>query len=98
MVRGLSNGNVLIGVFSFGIGLDRRRVKLFDSTLQQATIVRDSTNPPQPIRYTGDSTLALDQPSQSLLVLNAEGKDVRVMALPRQQDFPISSDSYGHRG
>ena len=49
--------------------------------------MRDSTNPPQLIRYTGDSTLALDQPSQSLLVLNAEGKDVRVMALPRQQDF-----------
>jgi hypothetical protein len=43
---------------------------------------------PQLIRYLGDTTLALDQPSRTLKVLDAQGKTVRTMALPKQQDFP----------
>ncbi len=87
VVRGLSNGNVLVGVFASGIGLERRRVLLFDSTLKRIAQVRDSTSPPQLASLPADSTVTLDPASQALLVLNAEGKEVRVMALPRTQDF-----------
>lgn len=87
VARGLSDGNVLVGVFAFGGGNGRRRVKLFDSTLQQVTLVMDSTHMPQLIRFTGDSTVALDQPSNSLLVLDAKGNVARVMALPKPSDF-----------
>lgn len=88
VARGLSDGSVLVGVFAYAGGNGKRRVKLFDSTLQQVTLVMDSTHMPQLIRYTGDSTVALDQPSTSLLVLDAKGNVARVMALPKPADFP----------
>jgi hypothetical protein len=90
VTRGLSDGSVLVGVFAYGTppDLGRRRVKIFDATLQHITPVFDSTSMPQLIRYTGDSTLALDQPSRTIIVLDPKGKTVRTMALPRQQDFP----------
>jgi hypothetical protein len=90
VTRGLSDGSVLVGVFAYGTPPDpgRRRVKLFDATLQHITPISDSTSMPQLIRYAGDTTLALDQPSRTIIVLDAKGKTVRTMALPRQQDFP----------
>lgn len=88
ITRGLSDGRVLVGVFAFQQGISARRVKLFDSTLQHVTVLMDSSHMPQLIRYTGDSTLALEQPSQSLLVLDPNGKTARVMALPKARDFP----------
>jgi hypothetical protein len=87
VARGLSDGRVIVGVFAFQQGLDKRRVKLFDSTLQHVTLLMDVTHMPQLIRYSGDSTLALEQPSQSLLVLDPMGKVARVMALPKTGDF-----------
>jgi hypothetical protein len=88
ITRGLSDGRVLVGVFAFQQGIGARRVKLFDSTLQHVTVLMDSSHMPQLIRYIGDSTLALEQPSQSLLVLDPDGKTARVMALPKARDFP----------
>ena len=90
VTRGLSDGRVLVGVFAYGTPPDagRRRVKLFDSTLQSYKLIFDSTSMPQLIRYLGDTTLALDQPSRTMIVLDAQGKTVRSMAIPKQQDFP----------
>ena len=89
VTRPLSDGRVLVGVFAYGTPADlgRRRVKLFDSTLQSYKLIFDSTSMPQLIRYFGDTTLALDQSSRSMIVLDAEGKTVRTMAIPKQQDF-----------
>jgi hypothetical protein len=89
VTRGLSDGRVLVGVFAFGTPSDpgRRRVKLFDSTLQSYKLVFDSTQMPQLIRYFGDSTVALDAAARNLILLDGNGDKVRVMALPKQQDF-----------
>jgi hypothetical protein len=90
VTRGLPDGRVLVGVFAFGTPADlgRRRVKLFDSTLQSYKLIFDSTSMPQLIRYFGDSTLALDQASRSMIVLDGLGKTVRTIAIPKLQDFP----------
>jgi hypothetical protein len=98
--RGLSDGSVLVGVFAFGTppDLGRRRVKLFDPTLQSFKLIFDSTSMPQLIRYFGDTTLALDQASRTLIVLDAQGKTVRTMALPRQQTSGGLSVSFARRG
>jgi hypothetical protein len=83
VLRALSNGSVLVGVFPLAPVV--RRVVLFDSTLQHSTVVRDSANAPQLIGYTGDSTLALDNSSGTLLVLDQLGKVARAMAAPPRQ-------------
>src|SRR3954470_9415701 len=90
VTRGLPDGRVLVGVFAFGTPTDpgRRRVKLFDSTLQSYKLIFDSTSMPQLIRYFGDTTLALNPASRTLIVLDAQGNTVRTMAIPKQQDFP----------
>ena len=90
VTRALSDGRVLVGVFAFGTPPDpgRRRVKLFDSTLQSFKLIFDSTSMPQLIRYYGDTTLALDAASRTMIVLDGQGKTVRSMAIPKQQDFP----------
>src|SRR4051812_36680846 len=89
VTRGLSDGRVLVGVFAFGNPPDigRRRVMLFDSTLQHYKLIFDSTSMPRLIRYFGDTTLALNQPARSIIVLDGEGRTVRAMAIPKQQDF-----------
>src|SRR3954471_12545943 len=90
VARGLSDGRVLVGVFAFGTPPDngRRRVKLFDSTLQSYKLIFDSTSMPQLFRYFGDTTLALNPASRALIVLDGQGNTVRTMAIPKQQDFP----------
>jgi hypothetical protein len=91
VVRVLSNGSVMVN------DIGRRRVLLFDGGLSHATSVIDSasttgsamsTQVPssQLIRYTGDSSLYVDVATQALLVLDANGKVARVMALPRPSD------------
>ena len=90
VTRALPDGRVLVGVFAFGTPADpgRRRVKLFDSTLQSYKLIFDSTSMPQLIRYFGDTTLALDATARSMIVLDGQGKTVRTIAIPKQQDFP----------
>ncbi|HYV95897.1 MAG TPA: hypothetical protein VE967_00430 [Gemmatimonadaceae bacterium] len=90
VTRGLSDGRVLVGVFPYGLpnpDPNRRRVKLFDKSLQSFQLVRDSSQIPTLIRFTGDSTLILDVQSRALLVLDPGGKIARTMALPKTQDF-----------
>jgi hypothetical protein len=69
-----------------------RRVVMLDSTLSQSKIVADSLGANGNeysgrqaglIAYKGDSTLFIDPQSMSMVVLDAEGKSTRVMAVPR---------------
>jgi hypothetical protein len=88
-VRGTSEGHVIVGAGA------RQRVYVFDSTLQQFTMVADSGSGTGtlPIRttglipYLGDSTLLPDFGANALLVLDATGKNVRSMAPPRPADL-----------
>ena len=66
-------------------------IKLFDSTLTNSTMVSDSTQGTSTyygpygmdlIPYLGDSSLFADFPSQTILVLNADGVVVRALAPP----------------
>lgn len=93
-VRALSNGSVLVN------DLASRRVLLFDAKLASAKVVVDTIGGSEPdspakiqapaatlIRYLGDSTLYADRVSQSLLVLDGNGKVSRVMSFPRPSDI-----------
>jgi len=88
-VRHLPDGRVLVNDI---IG---RRVVMFDSALATATVVADTTSAtanaygPRPgglIAYHGDSTLFIDPASLSMLLIDANGKIVRVMSAPRAND------------
>lgn len=88
-VRHLPDGRVLVN------DILGRRVVLFDSSLATATVVADTTSAtanaygPRPgglIPYRGDSTLFIDPASLSMLLIDANGKIVRVMSAPRAQD------------
>jgi hypothetical protein len=93
-IRALSNGNILVN------DLASRRVLWFDATLAHSRVVIDTSGGAGPnapakviapaatlIRYLGDSTLYADRASQSLWVLDANGKVARVMAIPRPADI-----------
>ena len=88
-IRPLSDGRVLVNDIS------GRRVLLFDATLQDFTVVADSTSATSNaysgrfaglIPYRGDSTLFVDPQSLSMLVLDPAGKVARVMSVPSAQD------------
>jgi hypothetical protein len=88
-VRQLPDGRVLVN------DIVGRRVVLFDSSLASFTLVADTTSatsnaygarPGGLIAYRGDSTLFVDPASLSMLVLDANGKIVRVMSVPRPND------------
>lgn len=84
-VRQVAAGKVLVNDGG------KRMIKLFDSTLTNSTLVSDSTQGTSTyygpygmdlIRYLGDSSLFADFPSQTILVLNADGVVVRALAPP----------------
>ena len=88
-IRALSDGRVLVNE------PQSRRVLLFDATLQNFTVVADSTPATNNayggrfaglIAYRGDSTLFVDPQSLSMLVLDPAGKVARVMSVPNAQD------------
>lgn len=87
VVRPLSDGSVVVGVYGAGNTLKGQAVKLFDPTLQRVTILRDSTHLPQLIPLGGDSTVLLDRPSRAMLILDRSGRDARTMAIPKFSDF-----------
>lgn len=103
-IRELSNGNVLVNdPFT-------RRVLLFDAKLASSKVVIDTsggTGPDAPtkvqapaltlIPYLGDTTLYADRVSQSLLVLDANGKVARVMSIPRPTDIGMMAQ-WGEAG
>lgn len=103
-IRELSNGSVLLN------DPYTRRVLLFDAKLTSAKVVIDTiggTEPGAPakvqapaltlIPYLGDSTLYADRVSQSLLVLDADGKVARVMSVPRPSDIGMMAQ-WGEAG
>ena len=89
-VRALSNGSVLVN--------DRllRRLVMLDSTLRRINILAD-TAPGAPNRYgaqvaglipfVGDSSIFIDNESQSLIVIDPNGKFGRVIAPPKASDL-----------
>lgn len=103
-IRELPNGNVLLNdPFT-------RRVLLFDAKLASARVVIDTTGGTGPgapakaqvpaltlIHWLGDSTLYPDRASQSLLVLDANGKVARVMSIPRPADIGMMAQ-WGEAG
>lgn len=87
VVRALSDGSVLVGVYGTGSALIGQTVKLFDPTLQQVTVLRDSTQLPQLIPFAGDSTILLHRASRSMIIVDQQGRDARTIALPKLSDF-----------
>jgi len=88
-VRHLPDGRVLIN------DIVGRRVVMFDSSLATLTVIADTTSatanaygtrPGGLIAYRGDSTLFVDPASLSMLLIDPNGKIVRVMSAPRAQD------------
>jgi len=94
LARALPNGSVIVNdVF-------RRRLLLLDPTLENSTVIADSTSGavngygPRPgamIPYVGDSTLFLDPTAGSFLVIDPAGKVARVMSPPRPNDNNVIS-------
>ncbi|MBC8088878.1 MAG: hypothetical protein H7Z40_16560 [Phycisphaerae bacterium] len=103
-IRELSDGSVMLNdPFT-------RRVLLFDAKLAGAKVVIDTIGGAEPgapakiqqpaltlIPYLGDSTLYADRVSQSLLVLDANGKVARVMSIPRANDIGMMAQ-WGEAG
>lgn len=88
-VRQLSNGKLLVD------DAGKHQLTLFDSTLASGIVVRDSvpgtstSYGPKPvplIRYTGDSSLLVDENAGTMLVLNPNGQVAHVMA-PMHEDL-----------
>lgn len=98
-VRETSGGRVLVN------DPYRHQLILLDANLSNPIVAIDSSNPggqsygdyPSPnVKWLGDSTLHMDSPSRSLLVLDGSGKIIRTMAPPKQTDFGrIFSDQSG---
>lgn len=74
----------------------RHQLVLLDKNLSNAIVVIDSANPggqsygdwPVPlVKWRGDSTLFLDSPSKTMLVLSPSGQVIRTMAPPKQTDL-----------
>jgi hypothetical protein len=72
-----------------------RRVLMLDSMLKLVSVVADTTSATQKaygvnggglLAYRGDSTLFVDPASYSMLVIDPDGKVIRVIAAPRPQD------------
>lgn len=88
-VRELSGGRVLVN------DVMRRRLVLMDSNLTTIAVVLDSlsensnfygTRAGALIAHRGDSSLFVDPASYALLLLDGEGRTVRVRSVPRVED------------
>jgi hypothetical protein len=105
-VRALSNGSVIVN------DRLRRRLVMLDSSLRNLRILAD-TAPGAPNRYpaqvtgvlpfTGDSSIFVDNESQSLIVLDPSGMFGRIMAPPKASDLSrmvsaLSSTGFDAKG
>jgi hypothetical protein len=88
-IRALPGGRVLVNDPA------TRRVLMLDSMLKVVSVVADTTSATQKaygvnggglLAYRGDSTLFVDPASYSMLVIDPDGKVIRVIAAPRPQD------------
>lgn len=103
-LRALPDGRVLVN------DIQTRRVLLYDAGLTSAKSVIDTIGGEGPtaptkvvawantlIPYAKDSSLFVDRATQSLMVLDANGKVTRMMSLPRPGDF-VTIGSGGEAG
>ncbi len=97
-LRALSNGNVLVN------DGPRRQILMFDSELKLTKVIADTLEASIPygqrnmglMPYVDDSSLIVDPATLSLLVVNANGEQVRVMAPPRTNDInQLASSNFG---
>ena len=89
MLRALPDGSIFVN------DVQRRQLLRFDPTLQNVVVVADTApgalmpygqRPIGMLPYLGDSTIVVDPATLSMVVLNKDGKTVRVMASPRTND------------
>jgi hypothetical protein len=89
-VRPLADGRVIVN------DGQRRRLLMFDASLARATVIADSAgstglrygpNASPIVAHLGDSTLFLDRAAQAFIVLDAQGRQARLAALPKNQDL-----------
>ena len=89
MLRSLPDGALFVN------DAQRRQLVRLDASLQQVTVIADTAAAPLPygqrqagmLSYLGDSTIIVDPSTLSFVVLNAQGKVVKVMAPPRISDI-----------
>ena len=95
MLRALSDGSIFVN------DVQRRQLLRFDATLQNVVIVADTApgalmpygqRPIGLLPYLGDSSIVVDPATLSMVVLNRDGKTVRVMASPRTNDVNTLSN------
>ncbi|WP_309669063.1 hypothetical protein [Gemmatimonas sp.] len=95
MLRALPDGSIFIN------DVQRRQLLRFDPTLQNVVVVADTAagalmpygqRPIGLIPYLGDSSIVVDPATLSMVVLNKDGKTVRVMASPRTNDVNTLSN------
>lgn len=92
MLRALSDGSVFVN------DVQRRQLLKFDASLKNVVVVADTAagalmpygqRPLGLLPYLGDSTIVADASTLSLVVLDKDGKTVRVMASPRPNDINL---------
>ncbi|WP_396218763.1 hypothetical protein [Gemmatimonas sp.] len=95
MLRALPDGSIFIN------DVQRRQLLRFDPTLQNVVVVADTApgalmpygqRPIGLIPYLGDSSIVVDPATLSMVVLDKNGKTVRVMASPRTNDVNTLSN------
>ena len=95
MLRALPDGSIFIN------DVQRRQLLRFDPTLQNVVVVADTApgalmpygqRPIGLLPYLGDSSIVVDPATLSMVVLNKDGKTVRVMASPRTNDVNTLSN------
>ena len=95
MLRALPDGSIFIN------DVQRRQLLRFDATLQNVVVVADTApgalmpygqRPIGLLPYLGDSSIVVDPATLSMVVLNKDGKTVRVMASPRTNDVNTLSN------
>lgn len=95
MLRALPDGSIFVN------DVQRRQLLRFDPTLQNVVVVADTAagalmpygqRPIGLIPYLGDSSIVVDPATLSMVVLNKDGKTVRVMASPRTGDVNTLSN------
>ena len=98
-VRQLRDGRVLLNDNT------RRRLLLLDTSMKVVDVVLDSlsesanfygTRGGSLLAFRADTTLFLDPAAFALIVIDPQGKMIRVRAVPRTQDANNFSGSYGN--
>jgi hypothetical protein len=91
-VRILPDGRALVNDFA------QKRLIILDSTLKRVEVVADASGnsraPYWPgggalLAYVGDSTVFVDQASQTFTVIDPSGKIIRAIAAPVSKDVPL---------